>query len=79
MEGIKTISVYQDVKLVMDNKVAFFPLSGVLLRDNGRLCPQRFPLPSCGAGVELAGNCEVYPLRIFGKFLFLLFSVTVNQ
>lgn len=65
MEGAKTISVYQDVKLVMDNKVVFFSLSGVLLRDIGQLCPQQFPLPSCGAGVELAGNCEVYSVQFF--------------
>lgn len=82
MEGIQIIYIYQDVKLVMDNKVDFFPPSppsGVLPGDSGQLCPEQFPLPSCGAGLEFAGDCSVHPLQDFGKCLLLLFSLTINQ
>lgn len=54
---------------MMHNKVDSPLHNGTLLGDSGQLCPEQFPLLSCRAGLDGAGDCSVYPLQDFGKFL----------
>lgn len=64
--GLQISCMYQHIKLVVDNKVDFFSLlDGALPGDSGQLCPEQFPFPFCGAGLELPGSSSVHPAAGF--------------